>query len=590
MSYLLGITIGPVQTFIEESKKLNDLANSSEIIVEIMSKLYNSFKGSTLIYPQVKANQNASLTNYLIVEVDENKIDVSSLLDGIYKDLLEGKDIKIDDLKENFNCFWAYEEINYGTDEMKNNNEYKRAYNNLTHLISSLKNTYEFNNNIQESDRKKSDRKKCRLCGKRNIDTQRYKYDELCTLCGFKRDFNKTKFPSVYKIPAENILKENEKLGDNIIISKNEKYLNLNIVENLIEVFSDFAQKINGKNILNLDILNNSKYRKYRFEINKLNEFWSDLKKTKKMKLGDAIQGLKDLRKDLKDCYKEEGQPNFQYAFIKYDVDNLGKWLSGKFIDDDIDLKKFQIELSNCLCKFSEALKERIGAECTVIYSGGDDFLAICSCEKIFKIVNNIEEVFKNEVSDVIENYTFREISYSVSITIAQCKDPMSYSLRKNRVELENVKNKFEVKKNGVVLTYIVNNGKEICCYLRKKSMKLLERIIRDYKTIENNISLSYTRSFSEEFINICDNLVTYDKYLTIERISLFELRRVLDRSIKVKNELTNSYIDNVCSLFKKLYREEYVKVRSNSYKIDVYNIVNMFELINHLSKDEYYK
>ncbi len=37
-----------------------------------------------------------------------------------------------------------------------------------------------------------------------------------------------------------------------------------------------------------------------------------------------------------------------------------------------------------------------------------------------------------------------RRITYSTSITIAQCKDPMSYSLAKTREELKDVKNRYK--------------------------------------------------------------------------------------------------------------------------------------------------
>lgn len=38
MSYLLGITVGPIQTNIQKSRKLRDLYNSSKIVSDIMKK------------------------------------------------------------------------------------------------------------------------------------------------------------------------------------------------------------------------------------------------------------------------------------------------------------------------------------------------------------------------------------------------------------------------------------------------------------------------------------------------------------------------------------------------------------------------
>ena len=62
MSYLLGITVGPVQSFIEESRKLSDLYSSSDIISRIMKKCYEIIKekdiDAELIYPKYTFRSN----------------------------------------------------------------------------------------------------------------------------------------------------------------------------------------------------------------------------------------------------------------------------------------------------------------------------------------------------------------------------------------------------------------------------------------------------------------------------------------------------------------------------------------------------
>lgn len=75
MSYLLAITIGPVQSYIEESRKLIDLYNSSKIISDIMREVHRYVlkfnETAELIYPNNNGELNVDCSNYMIFQIDD---------------------------------------------------------------------------------------------------------------------------------------------------------------------------------------------------------------------------------------------------------------------------------------------------------------------------------------------------------------------------------------------------------------------------------------------------------------------------------------------------------------------------------------
>ncbi|WP_242866694.1 type III-B CRISPR-associated protein Cas10/Cmr2 [Clostridium sporogenes] len=135
MSYLLGVTVGPIQTNIQKSRKLRDLYNSSKIVSDIMKKIikYLKIKDEKLkiIYPSIKDvnNTRIDITNYLICEINNIKH-----LNEMREKVLG--EFKISVLEEIYFMFWAVEPLE----------EYSKTYKKLTKKLRSIKNTYEFKN------------------------------------------------------------------------------------------------------------------------------------------------------------------------------------------------------------------------------------------------------------------------------------------------------------------------------------------------------------------------------------------------------------------------------------------------------------
>lgn len=609
MSYLLGVTIGPVQSYIEESRKLSDLYNSSRIISDIMKEIFNYIvknKNGEIIYPNHKDIQNIDYSNYMIFEISDS-INLSNIKikNNIYKkfNTIFNNEIKSEkiffDIKEIFHLFWALEEI-------KDDN-YFEAYKNLTHLISNLKNTYEFEQASEKGN------KKCLICGKKNITNlskdERKKYklnkdEDLCPSCLFKRFYNNTdekfkdnRLQSIYTIAIKNwkenirkYLNENTKKLNKITKNLNElfkeedKYYNPNEINNIINVLESESSS-NHKNKKNI----NNKIEKIECEFNYNIKLIDNIE--------ENIKKLKNIKDSLNSIYYNNEKekiiqlPNYEYSFIQFDIDNLGCWISGKYLENTHDFKKYQKKLSNTLVKFGEKLKEKLkNTNCNVVYSGGDDFLGISPTEDITKVMTIIDKLFISEVKDKLKKYTSycRQITYSTSITIAQCKDPMSYALSKTRKELENVKTRYEnneIEKNGVAINYIVNNGKEITCYLKKEDCQKLFQIIKNFEKVKSEISFSYIKNFENEFSAFNYNDLTFEQLRDFCKIAKSELKRLMLRSeSKKKTDKADNYINDIVDFMFKIIHKNNTETTSNHENIDFKNIINIMKINKKLS------
>lgn len=567
MKYLLAVTIGPVQAFIEESRKLSDLFNSSNIISQLMKRFYELIKESDssteFIYPDYNNLKNdINYSNYILLEL-EKIIDLKDIESKVY--CLYGKENQ-EILKENFHVFWAFEEFN---------ENYKESYNKLAKFIGDLKNTYEFEQSIQESGIK------CSLCGKRNIkkinfkEAKNYKLQEdeqLCKLCLLKRRDSKnmaSKFRSVYSISVFNWLKENKDVFKKDILENMEKifvckdkYFNINEINSLIkriETFKNLSK--NKKNEINSELKN-----EYRIDESKTDEI---------------VENLNDLKRSLDKVYINIREPEYEYAFVKFDVDDLGKWMSGEYLGDEEDLLKFQKSLSKVMLYFGQKLKKDLenhykGVD-SIIYCGGDDFLGIVPKEDINFLATKVEQLFKKLVKEKIEEFEVnKSISYSICITIAQCKDSMSYALRRTNTELENVKNRFR-DKDGVVINYIINNGKEVTYYLTKNIFSKLFKIIGTSKNIKEKSSFSYIRSLQKEFSSFDLDNMSKDNMETIKNIIGLESIRLMNRAIKDENQ----YVEIISDFF----FENIEKCSYGDNRIDLVNSINALRIIEYFSK-----
>lgn len=666
MNYLFGITIGPVQTYIEESRKLLDLQNSSKIISDIMKDILNklgteSEKQETeckkydkfeLIYPCLKnadksedkdeKKNSIDCSNYAIGKLQnissEQINELGKNIRDIVKNVLKRKNDV--DLGEIIYPFWALVAID---------TNYQDAYKKLSMQLRAMKNTYNFTQEEQTSG------KKCILCGKYNVyDNSSNEKVELCKYCSLKRDYKtdyktdtNSKIDSVYDIAISNwkysnkgkqefralkgLLEDifkNETSKGNIVEKSVEdrtaKYYSIHELERIL-------QYLGSKNDKNSYSKLRSKYEKELLE--DLNEDvkkdWEEKRKVDqidKSRLKEKVEYALKLQKYLyrpneKDKNLSIKEPIYEYCFIQMDVDNLGKWMSGSYIPSylsaDIELDEFQKNLSGLFFQFGMQMKQLFSEQnngikdmCKIIYSGGDDLLMVLPVEKIFTVLNIIEKNFEEKVRRAFKEYysnIYENITYSVSITIAQCKNPMSYALQKTREELEYVKNRYKNnKKDGIAINYLINNGKELSCYLQRKNSKIFYDLIQQYLQYKDTIFFSYLNKFEQEFVDFKFSDITFEEYLSSKRILLIEFERFLEKSTKLikakqieteeavpesANEQNHYSIKEIMGYKKDLVNfvgdllsENVFEERSNHESLDFSNVINILKMYQKLA------
>ncbi|EQB4352753.1 type III-B CRISPR-associated protein Cas10/Cmr2, partial [Clostridium botulinum] len=552
MSYLLGITVGPIQTNIQKSRKLRDLYNSSKIVSDIMKKIikYLKIKDDKLkiIYPSIKDvnNTRIDITNYLICEINN----IKHLKEMREKVLGE---FKISVLEEIYFMFWAVEPLE----------EYSKTYKKLTKKLRSIKNTYEFQNY-------KDSRigKKCSLCG----EGIREDKSKLCKVCNYKREYDKEgNYKSIYDISID-VWKEN---NNNELENVNNKLENL---------FNNTARYYSLDTVLNLIKLLETADRKKVKKIREEKEIDEDLKNTK-MEDWQLIENLTDIKHELQNIYlrdeKSVKKPHYKYCFIQIDVDNLGKWISGKYNYEEDNLKENQIQISKDLCSFAYKLKEKFkNSKTKVIYAGGDDFLAVLPVECLLDTLKIIEKIFKSTIQGDIDtslNYS-ETISYSASVTFVNCKDEMSLALRKNREALEKVKNRY-YSKNGICINYIINTSKIINMFLSKDYFNEYVDNLRYFKKVEKYMSFTYIDAIENEFNKIKFEDLEIDDFLNIKEMLILEFKRYLEKNKgpKYRNDI-NGKLSEYFRMHIKLF-ENIINNNEFDGKIDFINLINCFKI-----------
>jgi CRISPR-associated protein Cmr2 len=584
VKYLLAVTLGPVQSYIEESEKLMDLRNSSMIISKLMKniieEIYKNDNESELIYPRYgrsldfNDNDIKDCTNYLMFEVSEKeKLKLSHLEDSIYKNM--GEECDIENFKEIFYLFWAVEAID--------DKDYYDVYNHLQELMNGIKHTYVFSNRIQSQEGKYR-KEKCYICGKRPI----YK-DELCSVCFYKRKYNKNNYESNYSIAiklwketyqtklqnANKLLKE--------IFTYEDKYYSISEIENTISILKNKDNE-------------NKKYK----------EFLFDLKSESRQKDSSKeflIEKLQKIESELKSHYESKNEalkvlePNYKYAFIQFDIDSLGDWMRGEFTETEREkFKLYQEQISSFLISFGERLRKELDENCSVIYSGGDDFLAVMPIEIVYKVLNDIDRIFTEDVLNKLRNVEiYRKITYSTCITIAPCKTPIGEVINKSRIELNNVKDRYERdKKNGVVLNYIVGGGAADTAYMKKDKLNNFLDLIEKYIKIKNNFSLSFIRKYEKEFSGFAYNKITNDDFRNLRYMSTIELSRIMKKSKLFQEEKTEGkkeekeaeiqeYIKEMKRFMDSLFYENCMPVSANRKNVDFKNYLNTMDIYERL-------
>ncbi|HNF69251.1 MAG TPA: type III-B CRISPR-associated protein Cas10/Cmr2 [Chitinophagales bacterium] len=127
------------------------------------------------------------------------------------------------------------------------------------------------------------------------------------------------------------------------------------------------------------------------------------------------------------------------YAVFKFDGDNSNKWLSGYWLNKpEFTLQEFHTAYSKAQYDFVRELTEKFKSMCASVVYAGEDFLVFFNIEHFAKVLETIYTAYQTQI--VLQLYKFKnplfteaQFSFSGGITVAHYKEPLQFVLDKTR-------------------------------------------------------------------------------------------------------------------------------------------------------------
>lgn len=620
MTHLFLFTLTPVQSFIMQARKTQDLWAGSRMLSDLVKEAietiqhYSHFEAK-VIFPAVEGKdleKITSLPNRLLAEFTFPANDITdtqlkeigrSVANAISKKIgfdekgnynnagfiKEAKDkigsteyAKIKDafekqLKDYFSTFWVFVPCTKET--------YADAYDKADRLLGAVKNSRTFTQNPEQG-------RKCSLSGEQNalvfnkatlpsfaINVAQIRSDMiddkegLAAISSIKRfyPFDKKKpFDSTTDIAllksmqdAPKSFKDFENIFDILKAAEQEKYL-----------------KLEGKD----------------WTVFNEQFFYEDNLTSKQIPCKQQLKIARDAHKKLREILKDKGLKFTKYyAILLFDADSMGKWLSGDFIEESKraeQLYDFHKHISSLLSGFADYAKNYVdgkGIDNTqkgrTVYAGGDDYLGFINLHYLFDVMKHLRWEFKEQVSDKISNNkqfqiipnpktNSDEMSFSAGISIAHYKTPLSEVLtwaRKMEKEAKDTDNKDSfgiavLKKSGEIHKAVLNfkDAKGDCF------SDNLQKIL-DYLSDEN---------YSANFINVLEReLSLFDKSFEYrKRIMKSEAKRLVENS-RNKQKTQKAENENLVAVLDEIY--DATDLRTNHKDNHFHTTLSICDFIN---------
>ncbi len=578
--YLFVYSIGPVQKFIAQARKIQDLYAGSQILSTLIGDTITELsKNAQIIFPD---NSYPSKPNRIIAILNCNdpekaasdlekftKEKFKEYVNSIYHKFF-GSQKKPDHFDEQIEKFlqirWVY--IPYDS------NDYKNKYIELENLFNSSKNIKKFEQ-IEECGRK------CSLCGERNaliyntdkrlpryiqndalyLDDNSISHGEgLCSVCFFKR---------FYKDKEE---------GNEYTHSDSTASVSI------MDVY-DFMEK----DYEGLDIINNYKKIFKGFSFNDELFFRENMNEAYFIKNGyesliGKIEKIKEEQEKIYSFCRNKKKLKSYYAIVAFDGDSMGSWFSGDKIADGLDIKSFQMELSKALGKYAKYVKGcLVYPKGTIIYAGGEDYIGFVNLNCLFNVIKELREKFDSIVNKPLKKYFKNKndnITFSAGIVIAHYKAPLSNVLKKARDMVDHAKDLDG--KDGFSMALLKHSG-EVCEMTYKWYLNdyfILDFIKEIIDSMSKNIfSDSFMKNSGLEFETFINNNVKFRD----DDVFKSELNRLIERSYlkngnRTEKDKTVEFFENIVAKIYESSNECEEKPLKNLFS--TFNIVDFYERV----------
>lgn len=535
--YLFLFTITPVQSFVEQARKTQDLYASSFLLSYLCKTAIDNLpEGAELIFPD-KMNQSLPNRFLAIIETEKDNIkNICQSIESIVKERIEEIANKIMDglkitkpvgfneqIKNYFTINWValpWDETNY-----------RKQYKEIESIMGATKSVRVFH---QFSDQETG--RKCSICGERNVKFYRMTKHEK----------------------DEKAIKNKKLFSNNVLVIGSKEYSHIPIKylksgEGLCGVcFMKRCLEVAKINSYNAEFPSTAEvalfeaFQKLPYDIKPIIESGEyEPQGIFLLKNKQSLDNLTDISEKEKTNTKEiynalvKNEINFSpyYAVVLFDGDNMGKWLSGENIKDQ-ELKNFHTRLTKQLSEFAKFVRGYGKPPRGItVYAGGEDFLGFFNLCYLLEAIKELRQKFHILVNEPLREFykdSSKDITFSAGIVIAHIKTPLSEVLRWAR-EVEHKAKKIDSNKDAFAIAVLKHSGEiEYADYKWKITgeyvidrLSLLINAIKDDK-----LSNTFIKKLHEEMLRLMDKNGKFYE----DTIVTTELNRLIKRSFIRQN------------------------------------------------------
>ncbi len=299
-------------------------------------------------------------------------------------------------------------------------------------------------------------------------------------------------------------------------------------------------------------------------------------------RLEKEVKDVNELKRSLEKIWEKEGEPNKYYAILMMDGDKIGKMLLGENLpnfgeffhpffkkksekwekaEQLYKLKRVltpsvHIAISRAMKDFSvykvpQIVKEHKGF---LVYSGGDDVLALFPADEVLDAALKLQESFKKDFYEIEVNDKSKKVmglgkyvSMSAGIVFAHYRCPLYYVIEKARETEKKAKDYY--KRDAFCITFIKRSGELVWGGGKWRFIKHFKPVIK--ALIDGKIS----NRFVYDFMDVV-------RFLEGDMLKA-EVKRLLKRrkNENVADKEIEDIYSSICSLlkeYKEAYKEEY--------------------------------
>ena len=615
--YIFLFTISPVQTFIEQARKTQDLYAASKILSELITyameqtKLYS--KSYNFIFPSETA---PSKPNRFIGIIEPANISMQELGEKVQEDVINyfvnilGKNVlnlysgSEAQLRDFLNVYWV-------ADAYKEEIMYKNQIKSIEEKLGAIKNIKYFNQFPEKG-------RKCSLDGQYNVKFYRLASDEQEN----DRLFNKKLFHRNLKVIATKDFKtlSISKLRPGEGVSAISMLKRLYIEDDkkefestsniaLLDTLNKLSKSAKGNQLLNEFVLC-VELDKTDWKHSKNGQLFYDENLTKHYfkKQGLPDGGLKcaqDKLKELSELTKSEKLIfSKYYAILLFDADSIGKKLEKcKTIEEH---KKLSDLLAN-FARFAQAYIDGEGLDKIentkelnqdkkgrTVYAGGDDFLGFINLNYLFNSLKTLREQFDKRVNEALgEEFAHLKLTFSAGVAIAHYKTPLGEVLswaRKMEKKAKGVLHKTDdnIKKDAFAVAILKRSGEihdTVWRWLDEEGVWSTNRFGDLIESLKNKeLSKSFINNLCSEIFKIINESGQWGKSARDNDME-DELEDILDYQLeyfmlRAKSEGTNK--TNIIELANKLFN--LYKTHTN-FELSPLNFLNMLSISEFISR-----